>query len=502
MSRIYDVVRGATVVITAENAAGDREPIGSGFFVAPGWVLSCAHVVAPARNPRVWWQGQELVPVDVTCEPTAAGADGRFRFPDAAVLCVPIPDPEPPYPPLSAAPPDPAHAVWAYGINLIRTGRPEPFGSLLQVSDAGMAGAGPGEAPRFLRLQGGQLGKGMSGGPVLDMNTFRVCGMIKAIQDEQSLRGGWAIPIVDALAIVAEPLAERNAAQHLDSLNALCRRQLMFGTLPRKVLALFKDHPGATDLLLDHLRDIDLTVPEILAPGERPEWAVRRLFDLDLDQLLAAILVIRDSVGDRTALAIFDNVACCLPATDEPAWWVAAEAASALRQEASKDSPRIVRVSTDEHLTVEVLMRRTFESRPWAVSPAGGPSSARRGGTDIPADTFDDIRAEILRLVAATEEEWAADARTRERAARRFRTQNRFLKVRVDAAPDAALLKALADHFAGVRFLISKRALALPDGIDDVLLDLVPPVDPKSEQLALTVRAGLIPTGLTQEERP
>src|SRR6516162_6624561 len=90
VSGIFDWVRGATVVITGENADGSREPIGSGFFVAPGWVLSCAHVVAPTQNPRVTWQDHDLEPSTIICRPDAIGPDGRFAFPDTAVLQVPI----------------------------------------------------------------------------------------------------------------------------------------------------------------------------------------------------------------------------------------------------------------------------------------------------------------------------------------------------------------------------------------------------------------------------
>ena len=48
---IFDWVRSATVMITGLNANGQREFLGSGFVVAPGWVLSAAHVVAEAVEP-------------------------------------------------------------------------------------------------------------------------------------------------------------------------------------------------------------------------------------------------------------------------------------------------------------------------------------------------------------------------------------------------------------------------------------------------------------------
>lgn len=38
-------------VVRVDN--NDGEPLGTGFFVAPGWVLTCAHVVAGADGVRV-----------------------------------------------------------------------------------------------------------------------------------------------------------------------------------------------------------------------------------------------------------------------------------------------------------------------------------------------------------------------------------------------------------------------------------------------------------------
>src|SRR4051794_39635394 len=105
MSGIFDWVRGATVEITGLDEGGGRQVLGSGFFVAPGWVLSCAHVVAGAVEPRVVWRGQEFAPLTPPiCRPAAADADGTFAFPDTAVLHVPVPDPEPPCVPVN---PDP-----------------------------------------------------------------------------------------------------------------------------------------------------------------------------------------------------------------------------------------------------------------------------------------------------------------------------------------------------------------------------------------------------------
>jgi Trypsin-like peptidase domain len=472
VSGIFDWVRGATVVITGESADGGREPIGSGFFVAPGWVLSCAHVVAPTRNPRVTWQDHDLEPSKIICHPEAVGPDGRFAFPDTAVLEVPIPNPEPPCVPLAPCPPAPTHRVWTRGLSKIRTGRLEPFASVLEVADA--------DADGFIRLQNGQLGLGMSGGPVLDLETFEVCGIMKAIQEEQTLLGGWAIPIGAALAVAPGCVAKQNAEYHGETLRALRAGQLMFGRLPDKVLALFEDHPGAAKLLAGYLPMLGLTRPETVTDEQLPEWAVRRLFDLDLNRLIEAVLVVKDNLGAEATKAVFDYVCCCLPVDEGPAWWVAGEAADELYREATANKPRIVRVSTDEQLTVRVLMRRTFQERPWCFSPIGGPFSARAGDNGVPAETLADIKAEIFRKGGATQRDWD-DEKRRKMITQRLRRFNVFFGLRVDATPDSAQLKDLTALFEGLLFLICRRTLILPDDIDDVLLDLNPPIDPDGE---------------------
>ena len=486
MRNIYEVVRGATVVITAEDDAGGRGPVGSGFFVAPGWVLSCAHVVAPAREPRVHWRGHDLIPLAHTYRPAAAGDDGRFAFPDTAVLRVPVPDPAPPCVPISLAPPVPTHRAWACGVTRIRTGLWEPFATDLVVADAG-----PGDEPGLLRLQGGQLGFGMSGGPVLDIDTYEVCGIAKSLQCEKSDLGGWAIPVTDALSVVDEPLAELNAAYHADSLNAMRRGQVTFGWLPDKVLTMLADREGALKVLAHHLATAVGVRAPVLHPEDVPEWLVRQLFALDLDDLVAAIVALRHNLDLDLAMEVFDHVACCLPVGGVSAW-VTGDAAYTLRQEAARDRPRIVRVCTDREESVAVLMCRAFEGAPWSVSPVVGPASAQVGDGGLPADWLADLRAEIARRSGAaaddTDEQILAEAR------RRWGKQNKFLKVPVDAAPDAALLRALAGRFAGLRFLISKRRLTLPEGVDDVVLDLVPPIDPRTEGRGVASRDDLLGT--------
>lgn len=474
---IVHLVRAATVVVTGEKA-GRRVPVGSGFFVAPGWVLSCAHVVAGTTNPGVLWRGHALVPNRVQLQPAEHGPDTQYAFPDAALLQVDIPDGEPELcVPITTDPPAVKDQVWVYGFNGVRVGRPERDGSLLTVTDAT-----PGQ---FIRVERGQLAAGMSGGPVLNLNTYAVCGMAKATQLEGPALGGWITSIADALSIVDEPLAERNAAFHADTLPVLRAGQVILGALPKRVQALLTDYAGAVELLRQRLQP-----PETVAAADVPEWVARQLFRLSLEELAATLLSTRGTLDPERMVVIFDHVACSLTATSSLAWWVPGDAAQLLRVESSTPAPRVLRIGTDEDVTLGLLMRRAAEAEPWAVKPAGGPTSALPTGPHrLPADLVRDLRAAIVHQLGGDEAKWAQQ---RDQFRERLRTKNVYLQLRLDGDPDVALLTALRAEFPGFRFLIRKRDVVLPADADEVLLDVLPTIDIEGEWWGLNSRRELL----------
>jgi tetratricopeptide (TPR) repeat protein len=65
----------------------------------------------------------------------------------------------------------------------------------------------------FVRVQQGEISDGLSGSLVLDLDTQRVCGMVKASRDPRAPRGGWIIP-VSAIARSLPAIVERNMASH------------------------------------------------------------------------------------------------------------------------------------------------------------------------------------------------------------------------------------------------------------------------------------------------
>ena len=210
---------------------------------------------------------------------------------------------------------------------------------------------------------------------------------------------------------------------------------------------------------------------------------MRKLFDLDLLDLVEAVFVMKDNLGPALARTVFEHVACCLPVDRTPAWWVDAHAAAALRQEAAPTAPPCARAPTRPRRSRPSCAGRS-RSRPDEVRAIAGPFSGQVGPGGLPLDMVAEIFAEIRRKSGVREQDWANDAKSG-LAEKAVRLGNRFYSLRIDAPPDAEQLRALVDLFGGMRFLIARRGLALPADIDNVLLDLLPEVDPDAEVSAL-----------------
>jgi Trypsin-like peptidase domain len=160
----------------------DGSVLGSGFFVAPGWVLTCAHVV---RDATVVAAGDARWEVVARSLPPA-GPGALWPFPDLALLrassaadhpCAPL------------YPGDPAGGVECYSWGYARREQGvDPVGSPASFSFEGV------EADGFLRLKAGQASPGLSGAPLVCPVRRAVVGVITATRDAGSDLGGWAAP--------------------------------------------------------------------------------------------------------------------------------------------------------------------------------------------------------------------------------------------------------------------------------------------------------------------
>jgi tetratricopeptide (TPR) repeat protein len=166
---------------------------GTGFFVAPGWALTCAHVVAGRQGDEVLVRGQagEATGRVVAQRPDRPPTDdGPYPFPDLALVQV---------------------DGWAGGQPCAWLGQDIPAldGRL---HTRGYTGTWDRDHPSaepalftyeglhdvdgggLLKLAAGEAVLGMSGGPLLDLASGQVCGVVKTTRDARAPRGGWAVP--------------------------------------------------------------------------------------------------------------------------------------------------------------------------------------------------------------------------------------------------------------------------------------------------------------------
>ncbi|WP_433256165.1 trypsin-like peptidase domain-containing protein [Streptosporangium sp. CA-135522] len=158
-----------SVCVSLETTNGDS--VGSGFFVGPGQVLTCAHVVAargqaPPSHLLGRWEGRELL-LEVLGACWLPAPDG----PDLALLRVTPPPNE-----LSAALSAsvlPGDELWTFGF---------PQGPYRPGDSVSFRYDGPSlreDGARLLRITHGRAVEGFSGAPVLNWRTGGVCGVLR-----------------------------------------------------------------------------------------------------------------------------------------------------------------------------------------------------------------------------------------------------------------------------------------------------------------------------------
>ncbi|QKZ17616.1 phosphopantetheine-binding protein [Streptomyces chartreusis] len=228
--------------------------LGTGFFAAPGLVLTAAHVVGDE-------QVVELVAAATAYETTHEGRSGKehelklsarvvarsrprtegalWPFPDLAVLRITtVPLPEHPCVRLAPTDPDPEQDCRTWGFARREYGI-EPHGSPATFRCEGVEGDGS------LRLKGGQASPGLSGAPLVCPRSRAVVAVITASRGIDGDLGGWATPISallpgthpeDELAAWGGELLTRNEETFLADRASWNR------VLP------MRDHPGHTAL--------------------------------------------------------------------------------------------------------------------------------------------------------------------------------------------------------------------------------------------------------------
>lgn len=236
----------------------DDKPLGTGFFVAPGWVLTCAHVVSGLDEVSVApHAGGGPLRAEVRARSAAPPKSRKlWPFPDLALVelsdpfqhrCVLLEDVDPG---------DEQELVaWGYA------GWEDevvPQGSAAKLQFLGREGDG------FLGLKGDVVRGGLSGSPLVCPQRRAVVGVVTATRGPARNLGGWASPvgalkggpeIDDRLATLGrQVLAENRAAVLADRANwhAVIRVPNAENVLQEMVWPRYVkgDRPDPADLLL------------------------------------------------------------------------------------------------------------------------------------------------------------------------------------------------------------------------------------------------------------
>jgi hypothetical protein len=165
---------------------------GSGVWIGPDAVLTCAHVVPdePASPILIGWNGSHYTGVVAERQPPA-GRGRLWPFPDLAIVRV-------------AVGPMLTHAcAWLDEEPEVVGTRVMAFGHSAVLSDAlapdRVAGHIMGfpsfDTGRLWRFSDNEVAPGMSGGPVLNLDTGAVCGIVSTARQPNTDRGGFLVPV-------------------------------------------------------------------------------------------------------------------------------------------------------------------------------------------------------------------------------------------------------------------------------------------------------------------
>ena len=261
---VEDLLRACTVQVVG----GSR---GAGFFVAPGIILTCAHVVGGHSRPIVRWarDGQPLIEAyaagpGLTLDdkgPTIPGLEGGY--PDIAVIEVPGLD-DHPCVAIDTGTPGANDTFKVYGYP--REGGAELL-TPARLEYRGMHGTIP---AAHLDLADDTIKPGMSGAALLNMRTGAVCGILVATKHPERSDGGLAVHWAAIEDDISDVLAANRAFHKRDQRwsAALARRE---PTLQLRTPVMRRKPPEFARPLPEHFESrkdlLETTKGELLRPS-------------------------------------------------------------------------------------------------------------------------------------------------------------------------------------------------------------------------------------------
>ena len=471
-TRHREALIAATVRLVTLTRNGTAYRNGTGFFVAPNRVVTCAHVVPELDGAGylAYCRGQQVT-ATVLARVPAAGADKLFSHPDVALLEVTLADH--PSVSLRTTLPDNEDQLYAYGYPVL-DGRPFADHLFLRAV-APLTEVGSGN--EFFKTTGDQVRGGASGSPVLDDTTGELVGMINQTRDQNQDLGAVLVPttaILDALAHVAPTLAADNeaATEKADSLAASRRRlRWILQDLRNVLTAVDKVHQQSMLMKLfdEPPRQFEL------------DDVADALLNLELDQLTAGLRELARAARD------IDAPERLLGYTAPFAWitdrrpWVEPDVAEQLAAERRSAEPRVIRLPVSCTRSVQLHLSRAGVDGAWTALALTGRDGAEDPETGLPARLVDGIRCALLDQVDAEYE--PADPADIRRAwlenvddLRTYAKEWAFI-LPPDSA-DTALVAGLRRHFAPFIFLTTDRQPSVAQLENPAMLPLPTPQQP------------------------
>jgi hypothetical protein len=174
-----------------------KKSLGTGFFVAPGLILTCAHVVQTAQEDNLsvevhTWDGQSLglgsidkyILEKIPNKDNFPGQKFQYLYPDLALLQVKLVDHPCVYLNVQVGSKDKLY-IYGYPSNF-------PNGDEAEFAFEGESRI---DNQRYLlKFREGEARPGFSGAPLLNLNTGGVCGVVQTTRGSDL--GGRAIPTI------------------------------------------------------------------------------------------------------------------------------------------------------------------------------------------------------------------------------------------------------------------------------------------------------------------
>ena len=242
---LFELVYNCTVRVTIPGGQG------TGFFVAPGLILTCAHVVEAAKDKptlvKVYYGNDEFAVKNIKIR--------EKPYPDLALLQ--IDSSEHPCVYLDAKVQS-GDELFAYGYT-----SKYPGGESATVKYEGPARID--NQKWLLKFKGGQIIPGYSGSPLLNTRTGNVCGMVKSTRDETTALGGGGIPTEVVLMELSELTSLQAMFHNQDSRWREAHSQQISSGAPQAVSFLRTvTHLPPTNGLVPPISDEEYPVPSCL----------------------------------------------------------------------------------------------------------------------------------------------------------------------------------------------------------------------------------------------